>query len=208
MSRQPFEKLKFRIHNIPKGADLWAEFPELNRHVELNEIKERTTCANEVIRYLVYLYDPESDLIKEEQDLTSRMRRAKELSGIHENTDNDLLLDMGWVFISKIYHHRKMREWHTLQLELEENNRARWTQIDIDEEVEDKDGKTKTRSSSSQKNSMEVLQRKSELRKHALEIQKALDVLEPDIFGDNEDVKKKALERLLTNPEKIANAYK
>lgn len=193
MTRQPFENLKFRMHNIPKGANLLEEFPELKRHEELVMLYIEKTQPNEIIRYSIYMYDPKSDLLKQEPDYISRKKRAKELSGIFENTSDDLLLEVGWLFINRIFHERKMREWHTLQQELEENNKARWTPIDDTEK--------------DQKKLMEAYQKKGLLRTQAMEIQKLLDTIESEIFND-EDMKKKAYEVLLTTPEKVAAAYR
>jgi hypothetical protein len=215
MSKQPYENLKWRIHNIPKAADLLEEFPDLKRHVESfrpNEGGIRSDSQqNEIIRYLIYMYDPKSDLLKEEPDLQERKRKAREMAGLSINHGQDKLISMGFYFLTKMINDRKWREWHALQIELEENHRARMVQIDIadEQEVEGQDGETltKKRSASAQKNSMDVLQRKGVLRQQAIELQKSLDALENELFGDNDDVKSKAYEFLMTTPEQVAAAF-
>lgn len=195
-TRQPFENLKYRIHNIPKSADLYEEFPDLQKHkYELThkEGEVEVTQHNELLRYLIYMYDPKSDLIRQEPELAERRKKAKELSGLYPNSDNDVLAGLGLYFLTRIIFDRKFREWNTLQQELEENNRARWTPIDQNE--------------GNQKNLMEAYQKKGLLRTQGMEIQKTLDAIESEIFGDNSDVLKKANEIMLTTPEKIAAAY-
>lgn len=187
--KEPFESLKYRIHNIPKSADLLKEFPDLNRHVANNGIEG----LNEVIRYLIYMYDPKSDLIKEEPDLSERKRKAFEMSGLSENYKPERLTEMALYVLTKIFNERKMREWHVLHMELEENNKARIKPIDDTEP--------------DQKKLMEAYGKKGLLRTQSFEIQKALDALDSELFGDNEDIKAKAHELLLTTPEKIAAAY-
>jgi len=189
MSRQPFDNLRFKIHNIPKSTDLLAEFPELRKHERLRVPVQQ----NEFIRYLIYLYDPKSDLIKEEPELRDRKKRASELSGF-ENYDSKVVLEIAFYFLTRVYNDRKFREWCVLQQELEEKQEARWTPID---EKETKDPK----------NLMEAHAKKRALGTQSLEIHKALDTIESEIFGDNDDLKQKANEMLLTTPEKIAAAY-
>jgi hypothetical protein len=200
MSRQPFENLKYRIHNIPKSADLMEEFPDLKRHETLtffmqNDVRITLDVAarNEMLRYLIYLYDQKSDLIRQEPELTERKRKASELSGF-TNFEQSWVLEKAFYFLTRVYNDRKFREWCTLQQELEEKQKARWTPIN-EEDTKD------------QKQLMEAHEKKGKLRDQAMAIHKVLDVLEPEIFGDNEDLKQHANELLLTTPEKIAGAY-
>jgi hypothetical protein len=211
MTRQPFENLKYRIHNVPKSADLFAEFPDLEKHREAlttyiekvsvkdefgkdDTVEEVKTVenANGLIRYLIYLYDKKSDLIRQEPDLRDRKKRAAELSGFTDY-QKDFVLEKGFYFLTRVFNDRKFREWCTNQQELEEKQQARWKPINEDETKD-------------QKQYMEAHEKKGKLREQAMAIHKALDALEPEIFGDNEDVKNLANE-LLTTPEKIAAAY-
>jgi hypothetical protein len=208
MSRQPYENLKYRIHNIPKSTDLLEEFPDLRRHTDITfyitktwdkekdeeiEVKHRILDLNEMIRYMVYLYDPKSDLIKEESDLGDRKRKAVELSGFKSHQEA-WVLQKAFYFLTRIYNDRKFREWCVMQQELEEKQQARWTPINEEE-------------TKSEKDRMEAHQKKGLLRNQSLEIHKALDALEGEIFSDNTDLKAKANELLLTTPEKMAGAY-
>jgi hypothetical protein len=188
MSRQPFENLKYRIHNIPKGADLFEEFPDLKKHETLRV----DTLQNELLRYLIYLYDKNSDLIRQEPDLEARKLRASTLSGF-TSYQEEWVIDKAFYFLTRVYNDRKFREWCTMQQELEENNEARWLKIDADEK--------------DQKKLMEAYSKKGALRTQAMEIHKSLDILETEIFNDNVDLTEKANELLLTTPEKIAGAY-
>lgn len=196
MTRQPYETLKWRIHNIPKSVDLLEEFPEFKKHIEpfkINEGLRSDSQQNEILRYLIYLYDKGSDLLKEEPDLSKRKWKARELSGMSSNHSVDKLESMGFYFLTRVTNERKFREWCLMQQELEEKQAARWGRID---ESETKDPKQ----------FMEAHAKKGELMKQSMELHKALDAIEQELFSDNVDVKIKS-EELLTTPEKIASAY-
>ena len=199
MTKQPFEKLRFRIHNIPLSVNLLEEFSDLGKHKEL----VITTHQNEALRYLIYMYDPGSDLIREEGDLLERKKKALVLAGFKEGGslyqkiiggNEDRIQNMAFFFVTKVIHNRKFTEWHTLQQELLEINIARWTPI---KESENKD----------QKSLMDAYNKKGNLRQQSMAIQQALDALEAEIFRNNDDIKKIAEVRL-TNPESVAAAYK
>lgn len=212
MTRQPFEFLKYRIHNIPKGSDLLEEFPDLMKHEEAltkysieeyieneegqkvwGEKKHKLTKSdsNKLIRYLIYLYDPKSDLIRQEPELADRKKKASELAGF-ENYKENWVLDKAFYFLTRIYNNRKFREWCVLQHQLEQKNSAQWSLV-----VDDGDSKK----------FMEAHEKQGKLMHQSQEIHKILDAIESEIFGEHEELKAKANELLLTTPEQIAGAY-
>lgn len=212
MSRQPFEYLKYRIHNIPKGSDLFEDFPDLKKHEEalINYTTEgynddvegkkiwgfkkhwlNKSQANQLIRYLIYLYDPKSDLIRQEPELADRKKKASELAEFKDYAEK-WVLDKGFYFLTRVYNNRKFREWNVLQQELEEKSMARWSII-----ADDGDSKKY----------MEAHEKKGKLMHQSQEIHKILDAIESELFGEHEDLKAKANELLLTTPEQIAGAY-
>jgi hypothetical protein len=203
MTRQPFENLKYRIHNIPKSADLFEEFPELKKHRENltkyvvkeedGEVTEfEVENVNGLIRYLIYLYDSKSDLIRQEPEISDRKKKASELSGFTD-FEEEYVLGKAFYFLTRVFNDRKFREWCTMQQELEEKQQARWKPINEDDTKD-------------QKQLMEAHEKKGKLRDQAMAIHKALDALESEIFSDNDDLKNVAND-LLTTPEKIAAVY-
>ena len=212
MTRQPFENLKYRVHNIPKSANLFEEFPELKKHQAslskytekvksgeddegediYEEIEYEVEDVNGLIRYLIYLYDPKSDLIRQEPELYDRKKRASELSGF-KDYEAEYVLEKAFYFLTRAFNDRKFREWCTMQQELEEKQEARWKPIKEDETKD-------------QKQYMEAHEKKGKLRDQAMAIHKALDALNSEIFGDSDEMLNKAND-LLTTPEKIAAAY-
>lgn len=185
---EAFAKLKYRIHNIPKSVNLLDEFPEFKSHTALLGDNQ-----NELLRYLIYMYDPNSDLIKQEPDYSTRKAKAAQLSNYYPQ-DIDYINSKALYFLTRIYWNRKWREWNILQFELYENCRARLITIKEDE-------------NQNQKTMMEAYQKKGLLSSQAIEIQKRLDTLDLEIFGDNTDVLRHAEQTLLTTPEAIAAAY-
>ncbi len=83
IQNKPFSKLKFPIHEIPQGVDLVNEFKELQGYPEFANYSHKD--RNNVIRYVFYCYDLNSDLIKQFTDLKKRKEAAAELAGFKRN---------------------------------------------------------------------------------------------------------------------------
>lgn len=70
---------RFRLNEIPNGTDLLHKFPELAEIPEFSAY--RNPDRNYLIRYIIHLYDPSSDLIKKNTDLNRRKEAAATLAG-------------------------------------------------------------------------------------------------------------------------------
>ena len=77
MKRAQFQKLRLNIHELDV-PDLVDHFPELKQSETFSKYSEWD--RNYVIRYVVYMYDMNSDLVVEEPDILKRKERAMELS--------------------------------------------------------------------------------------------------------------------------------
>lgn len=199
-----FQKLKFKVFDIPSDKDVLEAFPELQRYKLFADSK--APMKNLLLRYLIFMYDPGSDLLKEVVELEKRKIRAAELAGFKHDSDylNEIFelkdkttLDFLQCFFTQVYHNRKYTEWQTLHQELEENNRLRWEPITTksnkkkDEDVDEVDV-------------FDAAKKKGELRTQAAKIHDLLDALEKELFVDNEDVKEIALKSRFTSPESFA----
>ncbi len=80
---KPFSKLKFPIYEVPAGTDLVHKFKELQDYKEFSMYPHAD--RNNVIRYVIYLYDRNSDLVKEYSVLQRRKEAAAELAGFKRN---------------------------------------------------------------------------------------------------------------------------
>lgn len=79
IQNKPFSRLKFPVHEVPQGTDLVHKFSELAGHREFSNYPHAD--RNNVIRYILYCYDLNSDLIKQFTDLKKRKEAAAELAG-------------------------------------------------------------------------------------------------------------------------------
>ncbi len=93
---KPYARLRFPIFDVPHGTDLVHKFKELQDYPEFALYQDSN--RNYVIRYVFYLYDRSSDLIKQVQDLTKRKEAAAELAGFIRNDKtgkfDDEVIDM------------------------------------------------------------------------------------------------------------------
>lgn len=186
MIKERFSGLKFKIHGLK--SPVLDKYPELLRYKSIADVKD-IDGLDEILRYLIYLYDPNTDLNQECPDLKDRKTEACSLAGLNGD-DFQKICDMGEPFISlitcllcEVYHNRKNMEWHTTQQELLDFTRLRWSKVDAA--------------------TLSVKQR-SDLSKFCDEANKKMDILEEEIFGDHEDVKVKVTVDRWYSPEKFA----
>lgn len=199
-----FQKLKFRVFDLPIDADVLENFPELARYKTL--AKSKAPQKNLLLRYMIFLYDPGSDLIREIQELNKRKVRAAELAGFKEGDHLTSIFDLTdkaaleflHCFLTQVYHSRKYTEWQTLLQELEENTRLRLEPIATKKQKQGAD------KAPEDVDVYSAADKKSKLREHSAEIHKMLDVIEKEIFGDNDDVKEIAIKARFMSPETFA----
>jgi len=200
-----FQKLKFNVFNLSPDKDVLEAFPELSRFKVLD--KSKAPQKNLLLRYLLFMYDPESDLRKEITELDKRKVRAAELAGFEKESDylteifelrDKTTLEFLFVLLTQVFHNRKYREWVTLSQELDEYTRLRLDPITTakskkggEEDIEEIDV-------------FKSAELKSKLRVQCQDIHKQLDSIEKEVFGDNEDVKDVAIRSRFLSPENFA----
>lgn len=192
MSASRFSRLKFKIHNL-KGLVV-TTYPVLLSYKAIADAQKslKDTDLDKVLRYIFYLYDRESEIIQEIQDLKERKTEAMDLAGIVKSDkkiiaglENNEQPYIGLIhcFFLEIVHSRKYREWHTAGEELDDLTRQRWN----------KDEMKKLSS-----------KQRSDLINLCDEIHKKMDALEEEIFGDNTDVKESVVVDRWSSPERFA----
>lgn len=193
-----FKDLKFKIHELPKDTDLREKFQDLKKYKVI--ARSKYPNFDLLMRYLIYLYDPNSDLIKTIPDLSSRKQQAALYAGYTHDTPelqyimdfkDQKIVDIIHCLFTQVYHSRDLTEWHTLQQELEEYTKLRLKSLDDDgaEETGEK------------LDIMKAMELKGKLRVQTKQIHEQLDYLEQKIFGDNNDVKNIAIISRFTSPE-------
>jgi len=194
-----FAKLKFNVFNQPAEKDVLETFPELARLKVFSASK--APQKNLLLRYLLFMYDPETDLRKEIPELDKRKKRAAELAGFEKENDylkeifelrDKTTLDFLFVLLTQVFYNRKYREWVTLSQELDEYTKRRMNPVDKGEDAKEEQDEIK------------ALKLKSELRVQCQEIQVQLDILDKEIWGDNDDVKAIATRSRYLSPENFS----
>lgn len=205
-----FQKLKFKIYDISPEDDVLEKFPELSKYKVI--YKNKSPQKNLLIRYIIFLYDPNTDLTREIPDLKSRKIHAADLAGFKEETDylkgifnctDEGFLTLLDCFFKEIWHNREYREWQTLAQELDEYTRLRWEQID------GKTGKKKgEKDQESEIDTYKAASEKTKLREQCDSIHKLMDAYELRIFGNHEDIKNIAVKTRYLSPENFAGITK
>lgn len=88
MSLKPYQKLHFKVHEVPHGTELLIKFPQLGAIDEFRKYGKGN--RNYVIRYIMYAYDPGSDLVDlYPEDLKQRKEAALIEAGFERNKKDE-----------------------------------------------------------------------------------------------------------------------
>jgi hypothetical protein len=192
-----YKNLKFKIHSLKKDELVLDKFPDLKKYRAIN--RSRYPNLDMILRYIIYLYDPGSDLVTEVPDLPSRKRHAATLAGYTQETEElatifefkePKVVDLIHCFLTEVYHNRDYREWCTLQQELDQYTRLRMKSLEDD-----------TDDSSDDLNLFKASDIQGKLRKQCEDIHEKLDRLEKKIFGGDVDILETAYKSRFLNPE-------
>ena len=186
MSKDRFSKLKFKIADLKEPV--LKKYPQLLRHKAIEESKN-LKGIDEILRYIIYLYDPETDLNQECPDLKDRKAEACALSGLKPETfkefqeRNPVMMGLVMCFITEIYHNRKHREWVTSQEELDYFTAKRLDAVDM---------------------ANFTPKQRTDLNNFCDQLHEKLDRLEEEMFGEHDDVKESLIADRWSSPEKFA----
>lgn len=202
MDSPKFQNLKFKIFG--KSDDEVSDILKpLHRYAA---VKKLASHAREVylttMKYLIYLYDPGTDLNREFVRLEDRRTEAAKIAGLNTITDLKIydgifsssapdVLDVIQVLLTEVYHDIDYREWVLLHKELDENNAARWEKAPTTKKV--------TKAST---------QNKAVLREENKRIRELIEELTQKIFGDHVEIKTTAYKSRFKNPESFSRAAK
>lgn len=193
-----FNDLKFKIHGLSKDVDLREKFPELKKYKAI--AKAKYPNIDTLLRYMIYLYDPNTDLNKTIPDLASRKQQAALYAGYTHDTPElkhimelkiQVVVDILHCLLTEVYHNRDHTEWCTLGQELEEYTRLRLRSLSDE----------KTEGTQDEAALMKAMELKGKLRIQTKQIHEQMDALEQKIFGDHIDVKNIAMASRFTSPE-------
>lgn len=211
-----YQNLKFKIYG-KSDEEVYREIKPLEQ--KYSAVRKLNNGSGEhylaTVKYLIFLFDPQTDLNRDFVRLEDRRAEAAKLSGLNKLTDLKLhneiytcklpeVLDVIQILLSEVYHDIDYREWQTLHSELDEYTSARWERI----ESKRKRGKDGDEVSAQDKSSIEALNLKSKLREDCKRIRELIAELDLKIFGDHSDVKDTAYKSRFLNPESFSRAAK
>lgn len=181
-----FSKLKYQIANLKEPVV--TKYPELLRYEPISQAKELPDF-DKILRYVIFLYDPNTDLNQEYPDLESRRLEACALAELPKKVFQEFIdLTPAYVsiiqcFLCEIYHNRRHREWHTLLQEIDDFTRLRWQKVN-----ENTDPK-----------------KRKDWSTLCDDLHKRADLCEVEIFADHEDVKEVIVADRWSSPERYAS---
>lgn len=191
--KERFSKLKYQISGLKEPVV--ERYPELLRYEPIAKA-HKLKSFDSILRYIIFLYDPLTDLNNECPDLKDRKAEARALAELPESDFKKFNeLESGYValiqcFLCEIYHNRKHREWHTTLQELDDFTRMRWTKVinskgEVSEDIDPK--------------------KRLQLSELCDSLNHKADLLEEEIFTDHEDVKEAVIADRWSSPEKFAS---
>jgi AraC-like DNA-binding protein len=225
MSDLKFQGLKFKIHGKTDEQVQEILKPLEVRYAPVRKLQQgKASTYLPIMKYLIYMYDPNTDLNREFVRLEDRKQEAAKLSGLFGIKDLSYIdrifacthpesLEVIQILLTEVYHDIAFREWHTLQNELDEYTSARWQRNETSTKKKRR-GKKNAEGENEvievttghDKASMEVLNMKSKLRDECQKIITQIKQYEKEIFGENLDVKEVAYKSRFTNPESFSRA--
>lgn len=195
MSEERFSKLKY---DVTKNVYITDEYPDLKKFKELTSLPK--TFSNKILKYLFLMYDPGSDLIFEFKDLDERKNEAAILAGFEKEgrkwgekyrevmaLTNPKVLKAVHAIVTKIFFDREYREWQILNHELDEATKRRLTPV-VDQGSK----------------GLSDLEKKTKLREECRKMMDKIDILEGQIFGENDDLKEIAIKGRFYSPDTFA----
>lgn len=207
-AKEPFRNLRYRIHGIDHELDLLDQFKGLKRYEAFTDFKHED--RDKFIRYIIYYYDPGSDLHREYPDNYDRKQEAAELAGFerHNNgawksktldailvgdfdrEDTKPVFHMIFTYLTQIVRNHIFTNY---MLAL-----ANLTEIQIRLAMPVKAGKD-------EKKFMEAIHKKGDLWSEVDRLEKKIKNYEEELFKDDESVKEQAEKDGLLIPEFVAD---
>lgn len=188
-----FQNLRYKIFG-ETDKQIAAILKPLEKYTAIKKLSTNPQFIP-IVKYLIYLYDPKTDLNLEYVRLEERIDKAAELSGLDKHQSvlteittykNSEVLDVIQVLLTQVFHDVEYREWQTLHKELDEYTKARWEPSDITKKT--------------------GIEAKAILRKECQNIIDQIKQLEQSVFGDHVGLKEIAYKSRFINPESFAKA--
>lgn len=182
-----FNKLRIPVHTVEKGQDIVQKFREFQMHEEFSQYPHAD--RNNVIRYVVYAYDPESPFVKNATDISKRKEAAAEEAGFERNKRSGLFTEHTYDFMD--FKNEEITKMIICFLKI--INNMTWTQITTDEQLFWEYTKLllEPLKNDDEKKLMESANIKGKLREERNKVKQDLDKYYKEFYGDNIDLQEK-----------------
>lgn len=205
-SIEKFQKLKYPVHNV--SGNLLEKFPDLTRYKAFRDYKMADN--NKFIKYIVYLYDPASELHTEYADVQEIKEAAAKEAGFKKiadgSWDNEKLnnimagdynhehaskiFEMIMCYITRIVNRVKWTQYCSTLTQYENINRLLMGKLDF----------------TSDKEKVSSYRNFKDLNKLSEELADRLQVLQQELFAGDEEVANETVKRTpILTPEYIAS---
>jgi hypothetical protein len=202
-----FDKLLISVHKMDESQDIIEGSSVLMEYEAYRKFKSK--FSNQVIKYIVYLYDKNSPLIRDYRDLAERKDAALILAGFTrqhtgqwsktvrdmKELKNDVVLELILIYMD-VQHHMKMDMIHVFEQMFLEYREHLLRPVTI----------TNNQGAKEQKDMLAAVDQKKKLREECMAIKKDLDILYEEVYGDNEDLLSNEIQMELrrSTPETVA----
>ena len=196
MKKERFGKLRFRVDQLKPGDKVELIFPALCDNAEFRSYTGRRKI--ELIKYIVFLYDPNSDLVDEFENLQNRKDAAAIEAGYTRNDNGEWPEFMSQVMslkhnqaramilrFLKIIHNHVWTEICLLEQELDVYNAMRLEPLPTD----------------SKKDNAELLAKRDNLMTMCEKRVRALEIHKLKFYADHDDLKEIAEDDQMITPE-------
>ena len=206
-----FLNLRFKVHQVPQGTELLIKFPELGANKEFSSYSDGD--RNFIIRYIMYAYDPKSDLIELFPDNLSQRKEAALIeAGIQRNKKdefdqkyqdimelkNEKATDMIFAFLRILDNKTWMMIVSTEEMFLE-YQRLIMRPISSTQGKESDDSFYKEK----EKDILSAADIKKKLREECNSMYSDLKKYYKDLFGDNKDLEEANKKKKRLTPESV-----
>lgn len=194
MSDHRFVNLKFKIHGEP-DKEVKAIIKPLEKFPPVIKLRAHSDYLA-IMKFLLYMFDPNTDLNMEFVRLEDRQDNAAALAGLSKSKDYLLIknyehedtLDVIHVLLNEVFFDIQMREWHILLKELTDYTRARLKVTDLTDK--------------------KAIETRSMLRQESQRVIDDIKQIEQVVFGDHTKLKDIAYKSRFFSPESFAKAVK
>lgn len=194
------KKLLYDISELSDKDKVITKFPELLRYKEFAAISKTDT----IIRYIIFLYDHASDLVKAYPILKERKKAAIERSGMDLGKLSPIMKDL---VNGHFDTERTKPTFDAIICFLKMQNSDIWFEICVlEQELEEyRELRLKTVKDDKDKDTIVAAEKKSKLRQECNAILKDLEGYRTEFYGINEDVQSEVQKIKITSPEQYGN---